>query len=245
MNQQEPKKTIQENVLAAIDSGKLKLRSKWYFVLRGAALAVGLVIVGLIALFLISFAIFSLRQNGAWYAPALGPGGYKELFLALPWLIISAVAILFILLELLVKRYEFVYQRPLVYSVLGLAVLVAGGSVIAWRLHIHEQLWMRAQKQNLPLAGRLYRGCCAAPSRNVISGVIVEKIPEGFNLNSREHEEIKIIITPQTHLPFGADFDEGDIVVVFGPRDDHTVEAQGIQEVNEDKKMFPSGKRKY
>jgi hypothetical protein len=233
----QPEKSIHDSVLGSIESGKVKQRSQWYFTLRTSALFVAVFLIMLIVLFLISFAVFSLRQNGLWFAPGFGAPGLRELVTSLPWLIILATLVLMGLLEVLVQRYQFAYKRPLVYSLLGLAIIVSVGSVIVVRLHFHEQLFRRAEQNRLPLAGKLYLQHKPGGCRAVTPGTVSTTTADGFILENAE-KDIMVIITPQTVLPMGITFSEDDDVVVFGQCDRDTITALGIQKIDDPLRMY-------
>ena len=146
-------KSIRQSVLDTIEKKEIKQHSKWYFALRTFTQLLATILAALILLFLVSFTIFTLQYSGRPYQSR----SLTDLVFGLPWLIILAAIILFGLLEILVRRYQFVYQRPLLYTLLGLTLLLAGGSVIVARLHVHEQLLLRARMGRLPVGGIIYR----------------------------------------------------------------------------------------
>src|SRR3989344_577393 len=94
--------SIKDAVLAKIKSGQAKMKPRWHFVLKDALFAMGSVIVALTLLYLLSFVIFVLHRNGAWFAPSLGLRGAREFFFALPWLLILTMAVFAGILEILV-----------------------------------------------------------------------------------------------------------------------------------------------
>jgi hypothetical protein len=136
---QEP--SLQNKILDAIKTGEVKAKSKWYFYGQSAALAMGLIITGLLLLFLSSLIVFSLKQNGAWFAASFGFYGLKILFMSLPWILIIAVATLLVLLERLLKHYKFSYQQPMLYSFVGIGLLFALGTIFISKAHLHEELF--------------------------------------------------------------------------------------------------------
>ncbi len=116
MTNNQEQKSIKERVLEKIKSKHIKMRPKFYFVLKTVLLAVGFFMVGALVLFLISFISFHLRASGIWYLPGFGPRGWGIYLRLMPWFLILAGLILILMLEILSKRCSFVWRRPVIYS---------------------------------------------------------------------------------------------------------------------------------
>src|ERR1700722_1425847 len=100
-------KLVEHKVLAAIESGQVKMRPRWQFLLQTTLLAVGVIIAFFALLYLVSFIFFILHENGVWFVPAFGVSGWVALFRRLPWALIGLTIIFIIVLEFLVRRYSF------------------------------------------------------------------------------------------------------------------------------------------
>jgi hypothetical protein len=123
----EPTKTdnpIARKVLAAIESGKVHMRPRWHFVLKAALAIAGMIFLTGALVYLISFIIFVMRESGAWYLTPFGLRGLKVFLMAAPWILIIIAAVVFVILEVLVRRYSFAYQRPLLYSIIAVMALI-------------------------------------------------------------------------------------------------------------------------
>ncbi|HEX3099737.1 MAG TPA: hypothetical protein VHQ41_02070 [Patescibacteria group bacterium] len=234
----ENRKSIQDNVLAAIDAGRVHMKPRWQFVLQGALMVAGLVLAALAVLFTGSFIVFLLEQNGAWFAPAFGGPGVRELFTALPLLFIAVALIFLLLLERLVRRYSFSYAQPMLYSVVGIAVFVAAGSFLIVQTHVHEGLFKQAQEEHLPIVGGFYRQFGEPHLDRIISGTIVEAFENGFYITDPEDQQFTIIVTPSTQFPTGRDIDIGDNVIILGDRNGVNILAEGIRTVEGHADMF-------
>lgn len=234
----EDQKSIQENVLAAIEAGRVHMRPRWQFVLRAGLLVTGVVLVALAILFFGSFILFLLRQNGTWFVPVFGTRGLKELFLALPVIFILVAIIFIILFQLLVRRYSFSYARPVLYSVIGIAVFVALGSFLVAQTRFHEGLFRQAEDENLPVIGGFYRQFGAPEVDRVTPGIIIETTEDGFNMNDPREEKFRVIITPETQLPDDSDFEDGDDVIVLGDREDTEITAEGIKKIEHREEIY-------
>src|SRR5581483_4753552 len=100
-------KQFSEGIMKAIKQGDIKMRPQWYFTLRDILGVIAIVLVLLIAVYLASFIIFVLHQDGAWFVPVFGLAGWWALFNALPWTLISLSAVFIVLLAFLARQYSF------------------------------------------------------------------------------------------------------------------------------------------
>ncbi len=235
-------------VFEAIQSGKLSMRPRWHFVLRTVLLILGIVLVLLTTLSLVSFVIFALRESGLWFVPIFGSRGWLEFFASLPWILIVAAILFIIVLEILVRRFSFGNHQPLLYTALGIILgVVALGVIIA---PLHKEFLKDAYGDvGLPVVGGLYRSFGASNLSNTHVGVIFETTDDGFILENRNSQKLHVVVSSQTHFPFGTEFSEGDVVVVLGDWDDDTVQAFGVREINNElgsstmRMPWPQGRR--
>ncbi len=235
MPNETPKKSIKDKVLETIRNGRVKMHPRRHFILKTALVITGCVLLSFSLLFLISFILFITHQNGVWFVSVFGFRGLRSSFVSLPWLLIL-VSILFIfILELLVKCYSFAYRKPLLYSA-GAIILFAviGGGIVA-STPFHRGLFERARKDRLPITGPLYRGFGTPRSQNINPGIIETITENGFVIMTPRGEKLDVTVTPETRLPLGFDFAEGNFVVVFGERDGGTIHALGIRKINNER----------
>lgn len=232
MNENKDKKEIKDKVLEAIKSGRAKMKPKWHFVLRGILISLLIVIAFLTLLSVWSFTFFSLRQTGVWFAPAFGSAGWISLLRSTPWILVILSVAFVIFLEILVRRYAFAYRRPLIYSVLGLILIVVVGGIIMepW----HKELFRFAKRDKLPIVGEFYKDFDMRRFDDIHRGQIIQIFDRGFLIKgSNDDETSTILLTPMTHMPQGpVTLRVGDNVVVFGPEHDGEIQALGVAEIN-------------
>ncbi len=233
MNEELNKKAAGNDILENIKAGKIQMQPRWHFVLKIALLSFGAIVVLSALLYVASFMIFTMRQTGIFFTPFFGIRGWQAFFMHLPWMLVFFVFIFIAILEILARRYSFVYRRPLVYSLLGIALIAAAGGIIIANTPFHNGLSGCAEADKLPFAGPAYRDYNRQKLRDIHRGKIMEMKIDGFKLRNRRDENLQIIITRKTRFPFGADFLEGDSVVVFGDRNNDMVRAFGVQKIEE------------
>jgi hypothetical protein len=242
-DQTKQNKSISEQIITAARSGKLKMRPKWQFILRASLWLVGLAAVLLALLYLFSLFLFITRRTGVWIAPIFGFHGILIFLTSLPWLLVLAVLVFVVILEILVRRYYFAYRLPLLYSALGVLLVVVAGGIVLAGTPLHDILSHCPRPGNLPPAGLgriggppcgtgIYRDLDPQRLENIHRGVISDFDGGNFILTDNQQEALHIIITRKTRLPFGDDFTVGDMVVVVGDRHGDQVEAFGISRVD-------------
>jgi hypothetical protein len=231
LNKKEEKK-IEDNVLAAIHSGQIKMRPRWQFILKAALIATGVVIVLLALIYLVSFILFALHESGAWFVPVFGFSGWIAFFQRLPWVLIGFVVLFIILLQVLVSRYAFSYHRPLLASALCIVGIVLVGGVAISLTRFHNQLFDSARHNGLPVFGAMYRGFGMPRFDDIHRGEINEIMANGFVFQDDDGDTSTVVITPTTRLPLGDGFMASDTVIVFGREDlGGMIRAVGIEKI--------------
>ncbi len=236
MTDKDTKPSLEKNVMDAIHSGRVHMRPRWKFVLSGVLAGLGALILVCTLLFIMSFAIFMLRQSGALFVPVFGMRGVFAFFAALPAILVVLLIVFLIVLEILVRRYRVGYRMPLLVSVLLILVIVFFGGYVLERTRIHEQLLHDARMPDglPPPIAILYRsGSEHIP--DIYHGTIIEMSSSGFVMSDDNGAgTTTIIIDRHTELPLGSAFQPGDEVVVFGTQASDTVHALGVVQEGSD-----------
>ncbi len=229
-HQQNP---ITQKVAQEIERGNVKMKPKSYFVFRGILLVGGALVVLLFIAYLVSFIFFSLRTSGLIFLPQSGFSNVGILFGSLPWLLIGLAALLVIILETFAERFEFVHQRPLVYSLFAIIVIVLIGGFLIGNTPLHHLLLYSEQEGHLPFLGPLYH---QFDSRNVHNGIVTQLTTNGFDIQTPNNETFSVVLTSPAQQDNIA---VGDTVLVIGPSSGTTIQASEIKEVEEDNNLFP------
>jgi hypothetical protein len=221
---------LEDKIFDAIKSGDLKMRPRWYFILRDVLGVIAIVIVLLVVVYLASFIIFVLHQSGAWFVPVFGLSGWFALFSALPWLLVLLSAIFVIVLAILVKRYQFSYQWPMLYSFLGVVFLIAAACFLFIESSFYNQFFSSSIAEDVPFLGMYYPGFGTLGPNDVHRGIIASTNPDGFVLEDNGGGTSTIFIATSTIVPLGPGFQQGDMIVVFGDRSTTgTIFAAGVE----------------
>jgi hypothetical protein len=231
-------KSLREKIFQKIESGQIKMRPKFHFILKTLLVACGIFLATLLILFLVSFIGFHLRASGIWYFPTFGWRGFAVYVGLLPWFLIILSIILILLLEVLTKHFSFVWRRPIFYSLLVIILIAVIGGFLIERTSFHPNLFLRARQGNLPLMGPIYREFGMPNFRNVYRGVVEEVTEDGFRIRTFDDQLLTVILAQEAHLPFKEEIEQKDTVVVMGERRDDTVRAFDVREIDDAFKVF-------
>ncbi len=223
---------IKQDVLAAIAGGEIKQRPRWFFVLRGTLVGIGIGLGLCVVLYLISFILFILRETGVWFTPAFGFRGWFVFFRSLPWVLIGLSLIFTAVLEILVKRYSFAYREPLMYSVLGIVAIVAAGGFLLFETSLHQSLFDSARRGGLPVIGAFYKQFGVERFDDIHPGVIIGTTTDGFTIQEPfDAKRATVILASDTDVSPGVTFMPSDTVIVFGSEASDVIQAVGVREV--------------
>ena len=131
------------------------------------------------------------------------------------------------LLEFILKKYQIIYRRPLVYSLgIFLALTFICGIVIA-RTSWHDSLLEQARTRHLPVLGGMYRNFDEPKDLHV--GKLKEKLESVWTMQSRRGDLKYIVVSQNTSFPQGDIFVVGDLLFVTGQMNSGgQIEAWGI-----------------
>jgi hypothetical protein len=224
----------QIRVLDSIKSGDLKMRPKWLFATQTFLGVFAIVVIMLTLLYLASFIIFFCKQTGIWVGPWYGARGWYIFFRSLPWLLIIFLLVFIGLLELLVRRYSFLYSRPILYSILAiLLIVVLGGYIVAISTPLHSRMSMYIEDHRLPPMGMMYRSYRREQVLGAYRGQIIEIGPRGFVLDIGSNNLIHVGLNRNTRVPSGAVFSTNTTVVVIGDQVGNEIRAFGVEPIQE------------
>ena len=223
--------SILVRVQDAIQSGRIRVKPRWHFVLRATLGVVGGVIVLLMMVYTASFIIFILRATGLWFVPVFGSRGWYEFFRSAPWLLIVLCVVFIAVLEIMVRKYSFAYRAPLLYSAVTIVLIVVIGGVLIAATPLHRGFFRNAERDRLPFGGSIYRGFGLQRMSNVHVGAVREITTGGFSIENRRKEIVRVVFDQGVRQSLPSDLVVGDTVVVFGPRRMDTVRAWGVRKI--------------
>lgn len=233
-----------EEILEKIKEQTVKMKPKSHFVFKTIIYVLSFIFVFLFVIFLASFIVFSLRIRGVWHFSDFGFRGLGLFFSSFPWLLLIFAIIFIAILEIFAKKFSLVYKKPLLYSILGIVTVVFIFSFIIGCTSMHPQLFRSVQEGRLPIMGPMYRGQFMEPPRNVFIGRVTELTDNGFKLETKQGENLEVIIPSKIKSSFNGSIEKDDIIVVMGERENSFIRAFGVHEAPENEDIyFPRGGR--
>jgi hypothetical protein len=232
MEQRTSENSLKAKVFAAIEGGKVTMRPKWHFLLKAALALAGVVFLSLTLVYLTSFIIFAMRESGAWYVTPFGLRGLYAFLTAAPWALILLAAVIFVIIETLVRRYSFAYRRPLMYSLIAILASVTLSSFAVARTPLHSGLLRHAEEERLPMGGNVfYHRYGMKEAKDVHPGFVVKFIDQGFELDTMHDGTVPVLVAPSTQFVPDARISVGNRVIVFGPLLEGRIHAFGVREI--------------
>jgi hypothetical protein len=220
---------LKNNILNKIKSGEVDMKPHWHFALKSLLLILGIIVAVLLAVYILSFIHFYLRQSGIGFVPFYGFRGLSIFVMNSPWILIASAGALLVVIQLLVRKYSFSFRQPLLYSLFGIIILVLLGAYVIGQTQIHPRLRGFAEERSVPIFGPLYRGIDEKRPESITFGTITEVHDNGFVLESDKGEMLTIVLTSRTKRRPGKSFTVDETVLVFGDRDEDTVTAIGVR----------------
>jgi len=239
--------SIKEKIIERIKRGEVKMRPKFYFLLKTILVIFAIFFLLFLILFLVSFVCFHLRLIGLWYLPFFHPKFFWFYFKLLPWLLIIFCLLLILLVEILAKRFSFVWRKPIVYSLLVIVFFALIGGLLFEKTGLHPHLFFQTREGKMPLMAPLYQHFGRPPFGELNRG-IVEEINEGrFKIRTFGNQLLEVYFSE--NIPF-TEIKEGDSVVVIGKKEDGVINAFDIRKINDslrefEKRMFRGPKRGF
>jgi hypothetical protein len=215
-NPEENKQSLSEIMISKIKTGEIKMKPRFYFVLKGLLLGLGLAFTLLASFFLVGMIIFMLRHNGLLLLPQFGFKGIRILIDSLPWFLLIIAILFIIVLEFFAKHYKFVYQKPTIYSIVIVTILVLLGGTIFMGPAIHNRLL--GNKMICPIYGK-------ANLKDMHIGQVIKVNEEDLTLKLRSRKTV-IVKTEMEKAQ------EGEWFVIIGREDNGVIDPKGIKKID-------------
>lgn len=244
-NHTEKNTDMKDNILTKITDKEVSMRPKMYFTTKFVVLCSLVVFILLLSIFVVSIIFFSLRVSGHALLFGFGFQGVILFLKLFPWIPLAVDIVAIFLLAKLLRKFTFVYRRPLLPLLVLVFVLCVGtGLLIDRATDLNDTLLDNANHNKLPKpfssvyegANRLSRPRSWVCRCQVVSigtdTMIVVDTKLGF-------ENTFTVFLPDD-LPVGSviPFSVGDLLYIAGPPHDGVIHPIGIRALEPDGQMM-------
>ena len=232
MKKENNEKSISQRITSKIEKGELKMRPKAYFIVKTILITGLLILAFLLALYFGSLTIFVLRINDILLFHGIGFQVIRNILLSFPWYLVLLVFGLVVLVEVIAKRFNFIYRKPLIVSLFIIITLVFLSSFIIEKSSLHYSFFRLAEQERLPLAGRMYRDLGNLEIENVYFGKVLEKKDGLWIMELDSGEEIGLKITEKTRgRRVFLEIKGGDKVIVIGELEEGLIDVVSFKRI--------------
>jgi hypothetical protein len=228
---------LQKNILEKIKAGEINMRSKSYFALHFVLLIILALLILLTSSFLISFIYFSIHASGRLFLLGFGWRGFEVFVLTFPWTILLVDVIFLLALEWLLKRFQFGYRNPLIYSLGGILLVTLATAFVISETSLHDALFHQEQRAHVPFIGAFYDRVQRPPHESgVFRGVVLSLAGNTFTMADADQDDgasssavFEIILDPS--IVASGIVATSDTVFVAGDVNGNTIHAYGIRKL--------------
>ena len=217
--------SIAEKVVSKIERGELKMRSRAYFIAK-LLLVVGLLVLFfLLLLYFGSLIVFVLRINDILLFHGIGFYATRNILLSFPWYLVFLIFTLILLISVIGRKFKFVYRSPFIISLVAILIMVVVSSFLIEKSSLHYSFFRLAEKEKLPVVGKMYRNLGNINIDDAYFGVILEKQNDFWTMELDSGKEVKLKVTEKTRgRRLYLQIEEGEKVLAIGELDEGVID---------------------
>lgn len=227
---------LKDILLTKIETGTLRQKPRWQFILLAVCSIVGITLLLVTALYIVSFIALITREQG--FLSLIGFGG-KGLFIFLheaPWALLILLITITVILYIIIKHYSFGYKKPAIYMLAAIACIIAFISFSISQFDRHMQFAKFGDTPRVPLLRDAHDHFRRVPNHEITHGRIMGQIDDQIFAILTDHDETyNVQLSPNTHFGPDIDLDPGSLIIVFGPINGASIQAFGIIPEHDDK----------
>lgn len=167
---------LNQTINERIKSGKIKMRSKSWFVAEKSALVILIIVLIIAYLLFINFAFYTLQQSGTLEFLEFGFAGLWPFITNIPFPFIIWAGISLLLAYFIYKNLDLSYQKPKYFIFISSAVLILGFGLGFFAYGFNNILDKNSQRLNIPIIKDAYQN--AHPSNLNSNYGLLAKITE-------------------------------------------------------------------
>lgn len=151
---------IKEKILNFIHKDEVKMKPRGYFIFKSILQIVSVFLVFIATLYLASFISLILKEKEVFKTFGIRPNELSHFIYAVPWMIVFLSLVLLVVLEILTRKFAFVYKKPVAYSLFAIIILVLSIGFLLNKID-REFRFARFGEGKAPILGpmhKYYRG---------------------------------------------------------------------------------------
>jgi hypothetical protein len=221
---------MKDSVIGAIKDREIKMHPRGYFTFRTTLTLIGAVMLFFVILFVTSFMMFALDQNGGLYAIHFGPSGWIIFFSSLPWSLLLLSIVLIFILWILLRRYSLVYRQPFLYALLSLVIVISLASFFLPADLIQGGIFHYISRNPIPGVTNIYQ-FETAPGSGVYRGQVIIIATSSFILGNSFGQTSTVFMVSGDSSEL-TEVMPGDYVIILGHNmATGTIEASGVERI--------------
>jgi len=225
-------KDLKNQVLEKIHEKEIVMYPKIYFIAQMAAVVSLALLTFLFLAFSVSFVFFSIHASGKQFLLGFGIQGIFTFLKLFPWAIVVFTALLFFLLEWMIRRFKFSYRLSVVRVFIYTLIVIIFSGILLTFTPIHTALLKRAELNELPLVGKLYEAVHdSQEDAGVLRGYIVSIQNNTLIISNNDMDKDTDDGTWNVVLPAGfnlSGFYLGEKVYIAGSINGTNIKAYGM-----------------
>ena len=181
---------LKNNVFEKIRVGEVSMRPKIYFIARVVGILVLALLTSAAAIFVLSFAFFSIHESGEEFLLGFGQRGLDAFVSLFPWWSFLFTLALIMLLDYLLRYFRFGYKVSMLrIFLIVLSVVVIAGIALNFT-PLHSLLLDSADHDHLPFIGELYEEIHDShQAQGVYRGTIISIQNDGFTITHNDKDK--------------------------------------------------------
>ena len=225
------KEEFKKNIIDKIKNGEIKQIPKWHFVLKSTALLLSFLGVALVTVYFIVFVTLVFREHEIFRLFDVDGRGVFAFIHAAPWLLFFIILLLYLVLQILIRKYSFIYTKPLFITILGVFVTTVIVSAGVFFLDRNQRFARLGEGKDMPILGRLEKKYRGENFENITHGQIVEISEEYIKIKTLRKERFYQVVPKDKdkYMSMKNDLILGDKVMVIGEKNDFLINADIIK----------------
>ena len=154
--------SLRSKLMNEIKNDKIRMKSRWVFIAQKIGLQSGLALTVVLLVFLINAFFFYIKSNHLLLPLHYGTAWWQELLHSLPYDLILIIIVLLVLLNFIIKKFEFSYKKPFVVIFSAFIIFIIFWATALFIGNFNEMLRSNIETYNLniPYVNDFYMNRC-------------------------------------------------------------------------------------